>query len=34
VSGVLESGWLLSLQEHLGPGVITFWQALLSLQGV
>lgn len=33
-SGVLESGWLLSLQEHLGPGVIAFWRALLSSQGV
>src|SRR5215470_3551435 len=33
-SGVLESGWLLSLQEYLGPGVIAFWRALLSSQGV
>lgn len=32
-SGVLDSGWLISLQERIGTGVITFWQALLSQQG-
>ncbi len=32
-SGVLESGWLVSLLDHLGTGVIAFWQALLSPKG-
>lgn len=29
-SGVLDNGWLVSLQERIGTGVIDFWQALLS----
>jgi hypothetical protein len=29
-SGVLDNGWLVSLQERIGTGVIAFWQALLS----
>lgn len=33
-SGVLEIGWLVSLQERLGTGVIAFWRALLSAKGI
>jgi hypothetical protein len=32
-SGVLNSGWLISLQERIGIGVINWWRALLSQQG-
>ena len=32
-SGVLDSGWLISLQERIGIGMINLWRALLSQQG-
>src|SRR6266566_4310685 len=32
-SGVLDSGWLISLHERIGTGVINWWRALLSQQG-
>ena len=32
-SGVLETGWLAPIQEHLGAGVIASWRALLSVKG-
>jgi hypothetical protein len=32
-SGVLETGWLVPIQEHLGAGVIASWRALLSAKG-
>jgi hypothetical protein len=33
-SGVLDSGWLVSLQERIGTEVNAFWRALLSTKGV
>jgi hypothetical protein len=32
-SGVLDNGWLFSLQQHIGVGVINWWRALISQQG-